>query len=144
MAQTGVVQQGSQVEVVEVDDDGGAGRSLGSAALVTPDVAVMAVGNREPAPSLPLRVLVPAAAGGGRDEHDTRAGHGGALEIDVLRVHAAADGSDHVALELASPAPATLTEEALLRSTGPRTVGLADLQADENRWWCKIVPWACR
>lgn len=138
--QTVVVQQGQQVDVVQVDDDGSSGRSLGTAELVTADVAVMSLGNREPRPQLPLRVLVPAAAGGGRDEQHTSRGQ----EIDVQQVHDAVDGSAYVALQLTEPAPGWTAA----RGAGPARDGSVTAGSERppstDRWYCHLFPWACR
>ncbi|MDO5741216.1 MAG: hypothetical protein Q4P07_13820, partial [Ornithinimicrobium sp.] len=63
------MQSRKHVQVVEVDANGSIRRSLGPAFLVSPDVVVMRVVNRDSTPTLPLHVLVPVAAGGDRDEH---------------------------------------------------------------------------
>lgn len=122
------------VKVVEVDVDGGCGHPIGVAQLVAPDVAVMRLGNREPMPSLPLRVLVPAAAGGGRDEH---------LEVDVADLEVAVDGSPQVALLLARRvgAPVSDVEE----RSGRIGIMQGDVaQATGDPWWCRVFPRMCR
>lgn len=86
------MQTQRHVTVAEVDAGGTVVRVSGTAALVAPDVAVMRVVNRETVPVLPLVVLVPVAAGGGRDEHHT---------ITVSEVAPAVDGRPYVALRLA-------------------------------------------
>ena len=131
--QTSGVQMDREVTVVEVDVDGSSGRPLGVARLVAPDVAVLRLGNREPMPSLPLRVLVPAAAGGGRDEH---------LEVDVVDLQEAVDGSAQVAVVLARP-----VEVPTGVAPGPsaRTVTAGTVErASGDPWWCRLFPRACR
>lgn len=128
-----MVQQEVKPHVVEVGDDGSNGRTLGSAVLVSSDVAVMRLDGRASIPGLPLRVLVPAAAGGGRDEHNTR-------EVEVAQVHKAADGSAHAVLILASPVPSDRID---VRPTTRMGSGGSMAQAGQG-WWCKIWPPACR
>lgn len=121
----------SQVTVVAVDGDGSSGRPVGTAELVTPEVALMQLDNRESTlPQLPLRVLVPAAAGGGRGEHNNPIGSSGSSKggVDVAKVHPAEDGSAYAVLELSRPA----TADDGMRPTGSKP------------WWCHIFPRACK
>lgn len=131
--QTVLVQQEVKPQVVEVDGDGSIGRTLGSAVLVSSDVAVMRLDDRASMPALPLRVLVPAAAGGGRDEHHTR-------QVEVAKVHEAADGSAHAVLILASPVP----PGRVVGRPSPRAGSDGSVAQNGEGWWCKIWPPACR
>lgn len=131
-------QRESRVQVVEGDANGSASRSIGSAVLVSPDVVVMSVANREAAPSLPLHVLVPVAAGGDRDEH-----------INVTEVCPAGDGQQLVALRLEKPCAAELLDGAAtarLMGAAPMSAGHALMTQDGGDltttgvgdWLCKI------
>lgn len=99
----------------------------------------MAVDDRESTPSLPLRVLVPVAAGGDRDEQPGLTDRDSTSAVEVHAVHPAADGSAYVVLELEPP-----------RDT--RNGGLAALSAHAldtktptaDWWWCRIWPRICR
>lgn len=123
-----VVHEEQHVQVHRVDDDGSTGAAIGPAVLVTQHLAVMEVANREAMPSLPLRVLVPVAAGGGRDEQQS-----------VTEVHLAQDGSARVALVLeAVEADPEGTAHSV--SAGPGTGS----RPDAPPWWCKVFPPACR
>ncbi|WP_151526751.1 hypothetical protein [Serinicoccus kebangsaanensis] len=123
------------VRVVEGDAEGHSGRTLGQAELVTPEHAVMRVGDREPTPSLPLHVvLVPVAAGGDRDEHD---------RIDVVEVLTAQDGERMIALRLARAVALARPG----RATPASSMQLVSMDADRattDNWFCQMFPRFCR
>lgn len=114
----------------------------------------MRLGVREPTPSLPLHVvLVPVAAGGGRDEHDTTTGRRlhpdhdehrlAERTIDVVEVLPAEDGTGDVALRLASGVP----DPVLASSVSATPAQLASLSAGlvlSDGWICRKFPWLCR
>lgn len=138
----GHMQQG-EVNVSRVDDDGSTGLALGQAVLVDPTVAIMRLENRDSTPTLPLRVLVPAAAGGGRDEHAT--------PVDVAEVHPADDRSPHAVLILAEPVPTGAHRQlgGAQPLVGTSTAGAATTLGagggtNGTPWWCKVWPPACR
>ncbi|MGO0577059.1 hypothetical protein [Ornithinimicrobium panacihumi] len=140
------MQTQRHVTVAEVDADGTVVRVSGTAALVAPDVAVMRVVNRETVPVLPLVVLVPVAAGGGKDEHHT---------TPVSEVAPAVDGRPYVALRLAEQCDPGLVdrqesaalERMLTVEPGVGTTArdesmdldpAASLSARRENWLCRI------
>ncbi|WP_192498637.1 hypothetical protein [Ornithinimicrobium pratense] len=130
------MQQKGLVLTVEARDSESDGRPVGPATLVGLNIAIMAVGHRDTTPSLPLRVLVPVAAGGDRGEHRTN--RDGTSAVEVLKVHPAADGSDHCVLELDGQVLADLGLASVVESR----VGEKDRASDP--WYCKIWPPSCR
>lgn len=132
--------QRSTVQVARVDGDGGVGQPIGTAELVTRDVAVMETGNRGPEPMLPLLVLFPVAAGGDREERT----------IWVTEIVPAEEGAPYVALKLAEPAPAEGVLGAFDDETDPmgrggslaRTVSQVTATAEPRI--CRWFPWICR
>lgn len=154
-----VQSQEIYVEVVEGDDDGDAGRVIGQGVLVAPDVVVLALDDRASIPSLPLHVLVPVAAGGGRGEH---------LRERVIELEAAEEDLPLVAVRLERVAPVPVPEQveppASLRAAlrwdagapGHRSgrardraqvhglVGEGGSLAAADGWFCRVFPRLCR
>lgn len=122
--------------VVEARDSESSGRSVGSATFVGLNIAIMRVGHRDPTPALPLHVLVPVAAGGDRDEQ--RMDRDSTSAVEVLRVHPAADGSDHLVLELDGQAVADLGLTPITQDDEGQKGGI------RSPWYCKVWPPLCR
>lgn len=130
------VQEQGLVLVVGARDNENSDLPVGSATLVGLNIAIMPVGHRDPTPTLPLHVLVPVAAGGDRDEQTPDRDSTSAVE--VLRVHPAADGSDHLVLELDSQALADLGLSPVTQDDDGQKGGI------RTPWYCKIWPPLCR
>lgn len=130
------MQSRKHVQVVEVDANGSIRRSLGPAFLVSPDVVVMRVVNRDSTPTLPLHVLVPVAAGGDRDEH-----------APIKKIWPATTDEGLWALELQAPLQVTPEDvtpveklQSLLSRPGPTSLS-AQTEVDGT---LGRVDWLCR
>ncbi|MFK5582858.1 MULTISPECIES: hypothetical protein [unclassified Serinicoccus] len=134
------MQSSRHVHIVVGGDDGTSGRTLGLAEVISSDVVVMRLGDREPIPTLPLHaVLVPAAAGGGRDEH-----------IPVAEVILPDGEISCVALRLGRPLPAADGSSSVTTlSMSSKHIGRVaeaggGVHAKDNPWYCKVFPQFCR
>lgn len=142
------------IAVVEGDADGDAGRTIGHGLLVASDRVLLVTDDRASVPALPLHVLVPVAAGGGRGEHinvtEVVPSEGDAPCVGLELERAVPDG---VEIPDLSEPPAAL-QPFVADDLGDQRLGggppaaAMGLLGGERRghggWLCKMFPKWCR